>query len=166
MVQYTLAEHPDVIINVDGKDSRKSREKAMNRLVEMMDNDELPSNLPNGFGPDQFVEVKEMTGPIANVQDDEVTQAIQLLSNLASLKLKTQELKQDALKVRQQVDLLFDDQPISEAEVASLKEGFKVLKTFAQSNIRYRQAREQAEVARQILDAALEDKSPSSNGGK
>ncbi|NJO43193.1 MAG: hypothetical protein HC769_13155 [Cyanobacteria bacterium CRU_2_1] len=165
MVQYTLAEHPEVIISITGKDSRKSREKAMDRLVEMMDNDELPSKLPNGFSPEQFVEVKELSNPETNLQDDEVTQAIQLLSNLATLKLKTQELKQDALKIRQQIELLFSDQPITEADVSSLKEGFKLLKTFAQSNIRYREAREQAEAARRILDRALQDQtSPARNG--
>jgi hypothetical protein len=66
-------------------------------------------------------------------------------------------VKQEALKIRQTIDVLFDDTPVSEEDVASLKEGFKVLKTFAQSNIRYRQAREQAEDARRILDRALQD---------
>jgi len=35
------------------------------------------------------------------------------------------------------VDILFTDEPISEDEIASFKEGFKVLKTFAQANLRY-----------------------------
>jgi hypothetical protein len=161
MVQYTLAEHPEVIINVEGKDSGKAREKAMNQLMEMLDNDELPSNLPNGFEPAQFIEVKQMSNPSISSEEDEVGQAIQVLSNLASLKLKTQEFKQEALKIRQTIDVLFEDTPIAEADVSSLKEGFKVLKTFAQSNIRYRQAREQAEDARRILDQALQDQTPS-----
>lgn len=157
MVQYTLAEHPEVIIDIDGKDSKKSREKAMDQLAEMLDNDELPSNLPNGFSPEQFIEVKQIASPAIGSEEDEVGQAIQILSNLASLKLKTQELKQDALKIRQHINVLFEDTPITEAEVASLKDGFKVLKTFAQFNIRYHQAREQAEQARQTLDKALQD---------
>ena len=167
MVQYTLAEHPEVIIDIDGKDSKKAREKAMDRLLEMLDNNELPSNLPNGFSVDQFVEVKQISSSEIANQEDEVSQAIQVLSNLASLKLKTQELKQDALKIRQQIDVLFEDTPITEEEVATLKDGFKVLKNFAQFNLRYRQAREQAETARQTLDQALQDQSaPSSKNGK
>lgn len=163
MVQYTLAEFPDVLINVNGKDSTKSRQKAMDQLVEMLDNDELPSDLPNGFGPDQFIEVKEMSANLATTaQEDDVTEAIQLLSNLANLKLKTQELKQDALTVRQLVDLLFNDEPITEAQISEMKEGFKVLKNFAQTNLRYREARAQAETARSVLDAALQDRA----GGK
>lgn len=164
MVQYTLAEYPDVLINVNGKDSTKSRQKAMDQLVEMLDNDELPSDLPNGFGPDQFIEVKEMSANSATTaQEDDVTEAIQLLSNLANLKLKTQDLKQDALTVRKLVDLLFNDEPISEAQISEMKEGFKVLKNFAQVNIRYREARAQAETARRTLDAALQDRAA---GGK
>jgi len=42
--------------------------------------------------------------------------------------LKVQELRAEALKVRAQVDILFTDEPISEDEIASFKEGFKVLK--------------------------------------
>jgi len=39
------------------------------------------------------------------------------------------------------VDILFTDEPISEDEIASsIKEGFKVLKTFAQANLRYQEA--------------------------
>jgi len=67
------------------------------------------------------------------------------------------ELRAEALKVRAQVDILFTDEPISEDEIASFKEGFKVLKTFAQANLRYRY-KSQAEQARAVLDQAL--KSP------
>lgn len=162
MVQYTLAEFPEVLINVTGKDSQKSRQKAMDQLVEMLNNEELPSDLPDGFAPDQFIEVKEMPpNTAATSQEDDVTEAIQLLSNLANLKLKTQDLKQDAMNVRQLVDVLFSDEPITEEQISELKEGFKVLKNFAQSNIRYREARAQAETARNILDAALQDQAPS-----
>jgi hypothetical protein len=44
---------------------------------------------------------------------------------------------------------------VSEAEITQLKEGFKTLKTFAQNNLRYREARAQAEQARTVLDQAL-----------
>jgi len=40
--------------------------------------------------------------------------------------------------------------------VNSLKEGFKILKTFAQVNLRYRDSRSQAEQARITLDQALQ----------
>ncbi|RQH40782.1 hypothetical protein D5R40_16255, partial [Okeania hirsuta] len=47
------------------------------------------------------------------------------------------------------------DEAVTVEEIANLKDGFKVLKTFAVANLRYREAREKAEEARIILDQAL-----------
>ena len=154
MVQYTLAQSPEIILDVPGKDSLKAREKAMDQLMELMDEAKLPTDLPEGFGPKQLVEVKESVAVTAS-DEDAVTQAIQVLSNLATLKLKMQESHAEALAVRAQVDILFTDKLVSEEEITSLKEGFKVLKNFAQANLRYQEARSKAEQARAVLDQAL-----------
>jgi len=161
MVQYTLAQSPEIVLNVSGKDSAKAREKAMEQLMELMDEGKLPTELAEGFSAQQLIEVKELSGDIAS-EEDAVTQAVQILSNLASLKLKVQESRAEALKVRAQVDILFSDRAVSEEEIASLKEGFKVLKSFAQINLRYQEARSKAEDARNVLDRAL--KSPDVSG--
>ncbi|GAB4144834.1 MAG: hypothetical protein Fur0046_22320 [Cyanobacteria bacterium J069] len=154
MVQYTLAQSPDVILTVSGKDSAKARDKAMDQLIELMESGNLPTDLSDGFGPHQFIEVKEPV--LANTEDeDAITQAVQILSNLATLKLRVQASRTEALKIRTQIDTLFTDEVVSEDEIASLKEGFKVLKTYAQANLRYREARAQAEQARTVLDQAL-----------
>ena len=50
MVSYTLPQNPDTIITVRGKDSERARQKAMDKLVEMMDSGEIPIELENGFG--------------------------------------------------------------------------------------------------------------------
>lgn len=156
MVQYTLAQSPEVLLSIPGKDSSKAREKAMDQLIELMDDGKLPTNLSNGFAPDQFIEVKEpQPTDTVKQQEDAVVEAVQVLSNLASLKVKMQEVRTDALKVRELVDLLFTDEPIAEDQVNDLKDGFKVLKTFAQNNLRFREARSLAETARQVLDEAL-----------
>ena len=91
-------------------------------------------------------------------REDEITQAVQILSNLASLKLKVQESRTEALEIRQAIDVLFSDKSVTEEEITHLKEGFKVLKIFVQANLRYQEARGKAEQARQVLDQAL--KSP------
>ncbi|MBD1868625.1 hypothetical protein H6F88_29940 [Oculatella sp. FACHB-28] len=168
MVQYTLAQSPEVILTVPGKDSSKARDKAMDQLLELMESGELPTDLSDGFSPQQFIEVKEQK-PVTTDDEDAVTQAVQVLSNLATLKLKVQTSRSEAMKVRAQIDTLFTDEAVDEAELESLKEGFKVLKTFAQANVRYREARTQAEEARTVLDKALSsaDSSPTptvSNG--
>lgn len=154
MVQYTLAQSPETIFTVPGKDSAKARDRAMDQLMELMDAGKLPTELADGFGPQQFIEVKEPT--TLNTQDDDaITQAVQVLSNLANLKLKLQESRSEAMQVRSKLDVLFTDEPVSEEDVASLKEGFKALKTYAQANLRYKEARSQAEHARTVLDEAL-----------
>jgi len=157
MVQYTLAQSPEIILTVPGKDSAKARDKAMDQLVELIDAGKLPTELEEGFGPQQLIEVKEPSTDAAS-GEDAITQAVQVLSNLATLKLKVQESRTEALEIRQAVDVLFSDDAVTEEEITRLKEGFKVLKNFAQANLRYQEARAKAEQARQVLDQAL--KSP------
>lgn len=159
MVQYTLAQSPEVILTVPGKDSSKAREKAMDQLMELMDEGKLPTDLTDGFGPQNFIEVKD-PGTTAPGDEDAINQAVQILSSLATLKLKAQESRSEALDVRKQIDVLFTDEPVSEDEINRLKEGFKVLKNYAQTNLRYREARTQAEQARVVLDQALQSAEP------
>lgn len=154
MVQYTLAQCPEVTLPVPGKDSAKAREKAMDQLIELMDAGQLPVNLSDGFGPHQLIEVKEQNFVKAD-DEESVIQAVQVLNNLATLKLKAQELRTEALQVRTQIDILFNDEPVTDEEIATLKEGFKVLKNFAVANLRYREGRTNAEEARTVLDQAL-----------
>ncbi|ABW32204.1 hypothetical protein [Acaryochloris marina] len=162
MVKYTLKEEPETVIEIPGKDSKKTRSKAMEQLVEMMDNGQLKTTLDRGFGLNDFIEVQEKSHNEPSAEEDEVAQAVQVLNRLASLKLKLQDTQQDALEIRAIVDLLFTDSPISEEDVHRLKQGFKLLKKFAQANIQYREARSQAEAARAILDQALQSELPAS----
>jgi soluble cytochrome b562 len=157
MVQYTLAQSPEIILTVPGKDSAKAREKAMDQLMELMEAGNLPTELEEGFGVQQLIEVKEASIDTGS-GEDAITQAVQILSNLATLKLKVQDSRAEALEIRKAVDVLFSDQSVTEEEITRLKEGFKVLKNFAQANMRYQEARTKAEQARQVLDQAL--KSP------
>lgn len=156
MPQYTLPQCPEIILTVPGKDSAKAREKAMDQLMQLMDEGKLPTELEDGFSSEQLVEVKEVS--MDTTGEDAITQAVQILNNLATLKLKVQESRGEALEVRKAVDILFSDQSVTEEEITRLKEGFKVLKNFAQANLRYQEARAKAEQARQVLDQAL--KSP------
>ncbi len=160
MPRYTLHENPEAILETPGvKDTAKSREKAMDQLLELMEAGKLGSDLPNGFSPDRFVVVSEELPELTQSEDnnqDEITRAVQVLSTLASLKAKLQETRAEALGVRVQIDILFSDATVSAEQLAELKNGFKILKTFAGVNERYQAARAQAEAARQILDKALQ----------
>ncbi|NEQ35724.1 MAG: hypothetical protein F6K40_05235 [Okeania sp. SIO3I5] len=157
MVSYTLPQNPDTIITVRGKDSERARQKAMDKLVEMMDSGDIPTELENGFSPEQFIEVKESkeSKEITSEEEDAVAQAVQILSDFAALKMKVVESREEALKIRSAIEVLFTDEPVTVEEITNLKDGFKILKTFAVANLRYREAREQAQEARVILDEAL-----------
>lgn len=161
MVQYTLAQSPEVLIDVAGRDSNKSREKAMDQLMAMIDEDELPTELDDGFNPKDFIEVKEPNNEPTD-EENAVVEAVQTLSNLAKLKVKVQGSREDALKVRELIDLLFTDEMIEEEQIEELNNGFKTLKTFAQTNLRYRDAKDDAENAREVLDIALNPPSKNS----
>ncbi|WP_373536062.1 hypothetical protein [Microcoleus sp.] len=165
MVRYTLPQSPEIILTVRGKDSVKAREQAMDKLMLLMDEGQLPTELAEGFGPKQFVEVKDIEDA-ASDGEDAITEAVQILSNLASLKLKVMESREEALKIREAIDILFTDESVTAEEIGRLKDGFKVLKTFAQANVRYREARSQAEEARTILDGALQSVEPENKAHK
>ena len=165
MVRYTLPQSPEIILTVKGKDSAKAREEAMDRLMELMDEGKLATELLEGFGPKQFVEVKDIEDA-ASEGEDAITEAVQILSNLASLKLKVMESREEALKIREAIDILFTDEAVTAEEISRLKDGFKVLKNFAQANVRYREARSKAEEARAILDEALQSVEPENKAQK
>lgn len=156
MVQYTLAQSPEIILTVSGKDSAKARDKAMDQLMDLMDAGKLPTELTDGFSPQQFIEVKAPPHT-PSPDEDAITQAVQVLSHLATLKMKLQESREAALAVRSQIDILFTDEPITETDISQLKDGFKILKSYAQNSLRYREARAEAETARATLDRALND---------
>ncbi|MFM2432499.1 MAG: hypothetical protein RLZZ511_3713 [Cyanobacteriota bacterium] len=154
MVQYTLPQNPTLKLDLSGKDSPKNREKAMDQLIAMIEAGEIPPETADGFGPEQFIEVKE-PGTLVVGSDDSLNQAVQILTGLATLKLKAQETREPALAIRKKIDILFTDELISEEELTELKDGFKTLKSYAQANMRYREALEQAETAREVIDEAL-----------
>lgn len=108
----------------------------MDQLIELMDAGKAPTDLLEGLGTQELIEIKKPE-IIITTNEDAVTQAVQLLNSLATLKLKVQELHKEALQVRGQIDILFSDESVSNDEIAQLKEGFKVLKAFAQANLRY-----------------------------
>ncbi|NJK33968.1 MAG: hypothetical protein HC919_02925 [Oscillatoriales cyanobacterium SM2_2_1] len=155
MVQYSFPQNPEIILTVAGKDSAKAREKAMAQLIDLMDAGKLDAETVDGLDPQQLVEVgKEPLAPPIEA-DDPIAHAVQTLSTFAGLKLKIQELQADATQVRSQIDILFGPDPVTEAQINALKDGFKTLKTYAQLHHRLQEVLPQAEVARSMLDRAL-----------
>lgn len=161
MPQYTLAEDPTVILTVPGKnDTKKNREAAIEKLLELMDSGELDIDLKDGFGPDQLILLKD-TKAEGNVnlkdstaEDSGVVQAVQVLTQFASLRQRVEELRPAAQEARSQIDLLFAGE-VTVEQIQQIKEGLKALKNFAQVNIQFRESITEAEAARKTLDEAL-----------
>lgn len=163
MVVYTLAELPDQTFSVRGKDSEKARQQAMEQLHQRIENEEISADaFPNGVDPSDFIEVdsSKMNQPQAADENNEVLQAVQTLSNLALLKIDLEKDRQAALEVYDVINrLLFGGDPVDEAEIDSLKQGFKTLKVFAQNHVKLQASLPQAESARDLLDQALNGES-------
>jgi len=49
MATYTLTEAPELIVSVRGKDSLNTRNKALEKITEMVNSGELSTELPNGL---------------------------------------------------------------------------------------------------------------------
>lgn len=161
MATYTIAECPEINVTVRGKDSPTVRQKALDKIIELMDSDELPTELQEGLSAEQLVEIKEQPNNDSDTDEAEegVIKAVRELNNLASLKIKLQEIYPAAVKARKDLELLFIDTPI-EQEVDQLKEllkgSFKILKDFAVASVNYKEAKTKAENARTVLDEALQ----------
>ncbi len=164
MATYTIAECPEISVTVRGKDSPTVRQKALDKIIELMDAEELPTELPDGLSAEQLIEVQEQPNNNSDIstneaEEDAVVKAVRELNNLASLKIKVGELHQSAVKARKDLGVLFTDAPI-EQEVDQLKDllkgSFKILKDFAAASASYKEAKIKAENARAVLDEALQ----------
>ena len=163
MAKYTIAECPEFSVTVRGKDSPATRQRAMDKIMDLMDTDELPTELLDGLSSEQLIEVKEEASDAEKdadtAEEDAVIRAVRELNNLANLKIKVQELHQAAVKARKDLDILFTDTPIEQEQdqfKELLKGSFKVLKDFAVASVNYKEAKIKAENARTVLDTALQ----------
>jgi hypothetical protein len=93
---------------------------------------------------------------VPQTAEEEITQAIQVLSSLATLKLKTQESKDQSLEVLRKIESLFRlEEPISPQDLDELKTGFKTLNKFALAVNQYYETKTKAEAAKKVLDEIL-----------
>ncbi|GAC1471318.1 MAG: hypothetical protein NVS2B14_16880 [Chamaesiphon sp.] len=161
MATYTLVEAPEVNVSVRGKDSPTTRQKAVDKIVELLDSGELPTQLPNGLSAEQLilVEVPPKNADLEDDEEDTLVMAVRELNKFSSLKLKHQHILQSALQARQNINILFTDEPIEqdiELLEEMLKGSFKILKEFAFFLVEYRKAKPGADEAKIILDEALQ----------
>jgi hypothetical protein len=152
--QYTILHCPELLINISNSDPDKARYTAAQELVRLINEEQLGVQIPEGFSTRQLIEIEEKD--LMAEGEDKIIEAVKILSKLSAAKQKVQELYEKAIEARQQTDALFEDRRISVEEFQGIEEGLKVMKEFAQANLRYKEALPDAESARLLIDKALE----------
>lgn len=159
---YTLAQAPAVQVSVPGKDSVTTRDKALEKISQMLESGELPTELSTGLSAEQLI-LTAAPGKITFSEGDEEQEplevAVRELQKFLFLKLRTQRLKLGATQARQNIATILTEET-TEQDIDQLEEmlkgNFKTLKEFVGVFKEYRQAKPGAESALIILDEALE----------
>jgi len=160
MATYTLAKNPEIVVSVRGKDLPITRQKALDKIFEMVESGKLLIELPKELSIEQLVLTEAQT-QINDVESDEeqpLEMAVRELQKFLFLKLRTQRLKQGAAMARQNIAALLSEeileQDLNQVE-ETLKGHFKTLKEFAAVLREYRQKKPIAESALIVLDEVL-----------
>jgi len=164
MATYVLAELPDILITVRGKDSITTRQKALDKIADMLSSGELSTEVPKGLTPDLLI-LTEAPARTTDAEGDEeqepLSMAVRELHKFLLLKIRTQRLKQLAVQARQNIDTILTEESI-EQDLDQLEEtvkgDYKTLKEFVLALGEYRQTKTGAEAALAILDEALQFK--------
>ncbi len=164
MATYVLAELPDILITVRGKDSITTRQKALDKIADMLSSGELPTEVPNGLTPDDLILTEapaRTTEPESDEEQEPLSMAVRELHKFLLMKIRTQRLKQLALQARQNIDTILTLESI-ERDLDQLEEmlkgDYKTIKEFVLALGEYRQTKTGAEAALAILDEALQFK--------
>lgn len=152
--QYTIPQCPELLIRVPSSDSDKARYKATQELVRLINEELLSVQIPEGFSTKQLIEITERD--LMAEDEGKIIDAVKVLSKLSVSRQRVQELYEQAIEARKQVDILFENRKISQEEFQGIEESFKVLKEFTQANLRYKEVLPDAENARSLLDKVLE----------
>lgn len=155
MAQYTLPQCPELSFQVAGKESDRARYEALKQIVKSINSGKLKIELPEGFSTCELIEITEQD--LMAEGEDKIIEAVKALNKLSSSKQKVQELHEQALKASLHLDALFSNRSLTEEEYKNIEEGLKIIKDFAQANLRYKQVLPDAEKARSLLDEALKN---------
>jgi hypothetical protein len=152
--QYTIPQCPGLLIKVSNSDPDKARYKATQELVRLINEERSGIQIPEGFSTRQLIEITEKD--LMAEGEDKIIEAVKVLSKLSAAKQKVQELHEQAIEAIQQTDALFESRKVSVEEFQRIEEGLKVIKEFAQANLRYKEALPDAKSARLLIEKALE----------
>ena len=160
MATYTLAEAPEVIVSVRGKDSLTNRQKALDKIAEILESEESLVERSFDLSTEQLILTESgKTSDAEGGEEQPLEIAVRELHKFLLLKLRTQRLKQAAVLARQNIEVVLTEESV-EQDLDQLEEivkgSCKSLKEFVGALGEYRQARVGAEAALTIVDEALE----------
>ena len=154
MLGYTLPQCPELLLRVASSDSDNARYKALKNIVELINTGDLKIKLPEGFSTWQLIEIKEQD--LMATGENRIIEAVKLLNKLSVSKQRMQELNEQALQARRNIDALFVNKVLAKEDFKNIEEGLKIIREFAQAILRYKEASTEAKEALSILDEALD----------
>lgn len=154
MPSYTVPQCPEILFNVQGSNRDKATFQALQQLVSLINQGSLDNARFRRFNSKSFIEVTDKDLMAQN--EDKLIKAIKTLSKLAVSKQAVQVLREQTLEAYKCIETLFGEDEISKEDFEKIRDDFKILKEFALSNLRYKEALIDAKEARLIVDKALE----------
>jgi len=120
---YSLPNNPEIVIEVPGKkDSASAREKAMKKLLSMIDDGEV--DLPEGFSDTQFVIVSSTSAGSADDVSDPVVSATETVRQFAKVKARLEKNFPASEAARTAIARAFvSPESISDDDIAVIESG-------------------------------------------
>jgi len=104
MTYYVAPYCPENLLKVKAQDERAARFEAARKLARSINEGHLSIKLPNGFSTRRLIEIKRED--LMSRNEEEIIQAVKVLSKLSYARQKVQDLYEQSQKARQDIDVL------------------------------------------------------------
>lgn len=165
MVSYALKQAPEIVLDVPGRDSQKQRQKALDQLLDKINEDEtLRSKLADGASHNDLIVVTEQVPVIPPKENEEPDNSVEEVKTLVQsivgygfMRVKLEQDRHEAQSVLKEFEAIFDPEiELTEEIVADLKKKSKLLIGYAESKASFGDVRSNAEQSRVRLQEILD----------
>jgi hypothetical protein len=158
MATYKLPEPPEVTVSVRGKDSLTSRQKALDKITQMVAAGELSADSTLNLSTEDLM-LYEAPATNDDETQDPLELAVRELHQFLLLKIRTQKLKEVVEEIRAQIETILTVDEIEQDQEqleSSLKTSFKTIKEYVGMVKECQLAKPKASAALSLLDEALQ----------
>ena len=113
----------------------------------------LKVKMPNGFSTRQFVKITEED--LMSKQEEEISDAVKVISKLSKAKEKAQMLHEQSLRAYKDIDCLFEEAFIPEEKYKEIEISLKTIHDYARAAFAYKEALPESKRAKDFLAEAL-----------